>query len=441
MNKKRVLIMGAAGRDFHNFNTFYRDNEAYEVVAFTATQIPNIDDRKYPVELAGKLYPDGIPILSEDDLEKIIKENHVDDVVFSYSDVSYEYVMDRASRALSAGANFVLLGPEATMIKSTKPVLAIGAVRTGAGKSQTSRYIMDILKDRGLKIAVVRHPMPYGDLKKQIVQRFSSIEDMEKEHCTIEEMEEYEPHIAKGNTVFAGVDYGKILDECEKEFDIVIWEGGNNDLPFYKPDLLIVIADPFRAGHEMTYYPGAAQFRMADVILINKVDTAPGKGIKTIEENAKKVNPQAPVIKASSPVSVEDESFIRGKRVLVIEDGPTLTHGGMHLGAGIIAAKKYGAKEIVDPKPYVKGSIKQAMDKYHQMANLLPCLGYGEAQLKELEEVINSVDADTVIIGTPIDVRRLININKPSTRVFYELEEKEGKLKAIIENFLKEHNL
>ncbi|NLI98245.1 GTPase [bacterium] len=421
--RKKVIIMGAAGRDFHNFNVFYRGNENYEVVAFTATQIPDIEGRKYPAVLAGSLYPDGIPIEAEEKLSDLIRKHCADEVVFSYSDVSHEYVMDKASWALSRGADFRLLGPKSTMISSKIPVISVCAVRTGAGKSQTSRAIASILRKHGIRYAAVRHPMPYGDLAAQAVQRFDSIEDMDSQKCTIEEREEYEPHIRAGNTVFAGVDYGAILAECEKEFQLVIWDGGNNDVPFYKSDLAIVVADPLRAGHERRYYPGAVNFRMADLILINKIDSASPEQIKEVEDAAKLLNPGAKIIKSASPVKVEDESVVRGKRVLVVEDGPTLTHGEMKTGAGTVAALRFGASEIVNPLPYAVGRIKASIDKYNQTAPLLPALGYGAEQLADMKASINSVPCDSVVIGTPIDLGKIIEINKPSTRVYYDLDD------------------
>jgi predicted GTPase len=421
--RRKVIIMGAAGRDFHNFNVYYRNNENYEVVAFTATQIPDIEGRRYPAGLAGSLYPEGIPIEAEEKLIDLIKAYDVDEVVFAYSDVSHEYVMDRASTALAAGADFRLMGPKATMISSKLPVISVCAVRTGAGKSQTSRAVAKILAKYEIRYAAVRHPMPYGDLAAQAVQRFDTYEDMDKHNCTIEEREEYEPHIRAGNTVFAGVDYGAILAECEKEFQLIIWDGGNNDIPFYKPDLAIVVADPLRAGHERTYYPGAVNFRMADIILINKIDSAVPREIAEIEEAAKMLNPNATVIKSASLVKVEDEGVIRGKRVVVIEDGPTLTHGGMKTGAGTVAAERFGAAEIVDPLPYAVGRIKASIKRYNQTAPLLPALGYGTEQLADLEASIDAVPADSVIIGTPIDLSKVIQIDKPFTRVYYDLDD------------------
>ena len=421
--RRRVIIMGAAGRDFHNFNVYYRNNENYEVVAFTATQIPDIEGRRYPASLAGSLYPEGIPIEAEEKLTELIKSHDVDEVVFSYSDVSHEYVMDRASTALAAGADFRLMGPKSTMISSKLPVISVCAVRTGSGKSQTSRAVAKILTKQEIRYAAVRHPMPYGDLAAQAVQRFDTYEDMDKHNCTIEEREEYEPHIRAGNTVFAGVDYGAILAECEKEFQLIIWDGGNNDIPFYKPDLAIVVTDPLRAGHEQTYYPGAVNFRMANIILINKIDSATSKQIAAVEKAAKALNPDATIIKSASPVRVEDESVIRGKKVVVIEDGPTLTHGEMNTGAGTVAAQRFGAAEIVDPLPYAKGRIKESIEKYNQTAPLIPALGYGPEQLADLKASIDAVPADSVIIGTPIDLSKVIEISKPFTRVYYDLDD------------------
>ncbi len=424
MAKKRVVIMGAAGRDFHNFNVYFRDNEEYEVVAFTATQIPDIEGRKYPPELAGKLYPDGIPILSEEELPKIIKEKSVDEVILAYSDLSFEYVMTRASIALAAGADFRLMGPETTMIKANKPVIAVCAVRTGCGKSQTTRRVLDILRSMGKKVVSVRHPMPYGDLVKQKVQRFATYEDLDKHECTIEEREEYEPHIDRNSIIYAGVDYGAILEEVYKDDpDVILWDGGNNDLPFYKPDLLIVVVDPHRPGHEVTYYPGMANLLMADVIVINKEETADPEGVEIVRKNIEKWNPKAVVVDAASPIFVDEPNEIKGKRVIVVEDGPTLTHGEMRYGAGYIAAKKFGAAEIIDPRPYAVGSIVDTYKKYNHLDVILPAMGYGEKQMKELEETINRADADLVVIGTPIDLRRVLNLNKPAVRVRYELQE------------------
>jgi len=422
MSTVRVVIMGAAGRDFHNFNVYFRNNEAYEVVAFTATQIPNIEGRLYPPQLAGPLYPDGIPIYPEAELTNIIREKDVDLVVFSYSDVSHEYVMHKGAEAMAAGADFMMMGGKSTMLKSSKPVLAVCAVRTGSGKSQTSRYVATYLRNKGLRVVAIRHPMPYGDLVKQEVQRFATYEDLDRYECTIEEREEYEPHLDRGVIVYAGVDYEKILRQAEKEADVILWDGGNNDLPFYKPDLHIVVADPHRPGHETTYYPGETNFRMADVIIINKVDTASPEAVLEIRESARKLNPDAVVVEAASPIFVENPSAIKGKKVLVVEDGPTLTHGGMAYGAGWVAARRFGAAEIIDPRPYAVGSIKKTYEKYPSTGAVLPAMGYGEEQIKELEETINRSPAELVIIGTPIDLRKLIDIRAPSDRVRYELE-------------------
>jgi predicted GTPase len=423
MAAKNILIMGAAGKDFHVFNTIYRDRPEFHVVAITATQIPNIDDRKYPAQLAGKLYPDGIPIKPERSLASLIKKDKVDEVVFAYSDVSYEYIEGKRKLVEEAGAKFSLPDPNATMIRSSKPVVAVCAVRTGAGKSQTSRRVVDILTKKGKKVVVVRHPMPYGDLVRQEVQRFATMADMEKHECTIEEMEEYEPHIQKGVILYAGVDYGKILRQAEKEADVVIWDGGNNDTPFYKPDVHITIADPLRPGHELLYYPGRVNFEMAGCILINKCDSAAAADVAKIVENAGKHNPGATIIKANSPIFVEQPELIKGKRVLAVEDGPTLTHGGMKFGAGVLAAKRFGAKELVDPRPFLTGSLADTFKQYPGIGILLPAMGYGPKQVKDLEETINKVDCDTVIIGTPIDLNRIIKISRPNVRVRYELEE------------------
>ncbi len=420
---KKVIIMGAAGRDFHNFNTYFRDNPAYRVVAFTATQIPDIEGRKYPAALAGKLYPKGIPIYAEADLDELIAAHKVDDVHLAYSDLPHAYVMDKASQVLAAGANFVLLGPCDTMIKSRRPVVSVCAVRTGSGKSQTSRRVAEILKAKGRRVAAIRHPMPYGDLVKQKVQRFATYADLDKHECTIEEREEYEPHIDKGIIVYAGVDYGAILRQAEKEADVILWDGGNNDFSFYKSDLEIVVADPHRAGHELSFYPGAVNFRRADVIVINKMDTATQEGIDTVLASAKAVNPKAKIIRANSPTIVKDGGRITGKRVLVIEDGPTLTHGGMKYGAGIVAAKKYGAAAIIDPRPFAVGSIKKTFEKYNHLADVLPAMGYGEKQTRELAQTIEAIDCDLVVSATPIDITRVIKVSKPILRVGYELEE------------------
>jgi len=436
--KKKVIIMGAAGRDFHNFNVYFRNNEEFEVIAFTATQIPNIEGRKYPKELAGKLYPDGIPIYPEDELENLIKKHNVDLVVFAYSDVSHEYVMHRASRAMAAGANFMLMGADSTMLKSKKPVIAVCAVRTGSGKSQTTRRVAEILKKLGKKTVVIRHPMPYGDLTKQIVQRFETFEDLDKHNCTIEEREEYEPHLERGNIVYAGVDYGKILEQAEEEADVILWDGGNNDMPFYKPDLLIVVADPHRPYHEITYHPGETNLRMADVIVINKVETAYPEDIETVRGNARASNPDAIILEAASPIFVENSEQIKGKRVLVVEDGPTLTHGEMSYGAGVVAAEKYGARELVDPRPYAVDSIKSTYEKYQQIGALLPAMGYSKEQLQELEETINRTPADLVVVATPINLGKILNLNKPYVRVKYELQEiGRPTLQDIIEKFFR----
>ena len=423
MRKKNVLIMGAAGRDFHNFNVVFRDNEDYNVVAFTATQIPNIDGRIYPPELTGKLYPKGIKIYDEKELLKLIKDLKVDEVVFSYSDVPFNYVMTKASIVNAAGVSFRLLGADETMIKSKKPVISIIAVRTGCGKSQTSRKVVQILKEAGKKVVSIRHPMPYGDLVKQKVQRYGSLADLKKHKCTIEEMEEYEPHIAMGSVIYAGVDYGAILAEAEKEADIIIWDGGNNDIPFYKSDLTFTVVDPHRAGHEMTYYPGNTSLRLADAVIINKIVEAKPENIRTVRDNIRIANPNAQVIEGASPIFVEKPELIMGKRVLVVEDGPTLTHGEMEYGAGMVAAWNYGAAQIVDPRPYTVKSITDTYKKYPKIGVLLPAMGYGDSQMKDLEETINKTDCDSVIIGTPIDLGRILKINKPSTRVKYELQE------------------
>jgi predicted GTPase len=420
---KKVLIMGAAGRDFHNFNTYFRDNPNFQVVAFTATQIPDIEGRKYPATLAGKLYPDGIPIYAEEELQALIKKHGVTKVYFSYSDVSHEYVMHKASQVQAAGASFVLLGPNDTMVKSKKPLVSVCAVRTGSGKSQTSRKAALILKKKGRRVAVIRHPMPYGDLAKQKIQRFATYEDMAKHECTIEEREEYEPHVKNGIIVYAGVDYEAILREAEKEADVILWDGGNNDFPFYASDLEIVIVDPLRAGHELLYYPGETNFRRADVLVINKLDTASKENVDKVMENIKAINPGARIIRANSPIIVQDGGQISGKRVLVIEDGPTVTHGGMAYGAGMVAATKYGAAKIIDPRPFAVGSIKKTFEKYSHLNKVLPAMGYGETQVKELAETIAKVDCDLILSGTPIDLNRLIKTRQPMLAVGYELEE------------------
>ncbi|HBX69312.1 MAG TPA: GTPase [Chloroflexi bacterium] len=419
----KTLIMGAAGRDFHNFNTFFRDNPDYEVVAFTATQIPNIEGRVYPAALAGSLYPEGVPIFPESDLLELIGKYNVDQVIFAYSDVPHEYVMHKASTVLAAGPDFRLMGVKDTQIKSTKPVVSVCAVRTGSGKSQTTRRVSLILREMGYKVAAIRHPMPYGDLVKQAVQRFADYSDLDKHDCTIEEREEYEPHLDNGVIVYAGVDYEAILRQAEQEVDIVLWDGGNNDLSFYKPDLQIVVADPHRPGHEVSYHPGEAVARSADVFVINKVDTADAENVIKVRESLRAINPDAIVIEGASPLFVDDPAAIKGKRVLVIEDGPTLTHGEMAYGAGWVAARRFGAAEIVDPRPYAVGSIRATYAKYPTTGNVLPAMGYGEAQMRELEQTIDNADVDLVIIGTPIDLTRIIKIDKPSQRVRYELQE------------------
>ncbi len=420
------MILGAAGRDFHNFNVVYRNDSGYEVVAFTATQIPDIDGRKYPAELAGELYPQGIPILAEDDLEEIIEKEKIDLCVLSYSDLSDATVMELCSRVNAAGADFTMLGAGRTMIKSTKPVIAVCAVRTGCGKSQTTRRVIEILQEAGKKVVAIRHPMPYGDLVAQRVQRFEKIEDLEKYDCTIEEMEEYEPHIKRGNVIYAGVDYEAILREAEKEADIILWDGGNNDTSFYKSDLLITVVDPHRPGHEVSYYPGQTNLRMADVVVINKIDSAYPDDIDIVRENTRIVNPDAVVVDAASPLTVDNPSIITGADVLIVEDGPTLTHGEMEYGAGYVAAEKYGAAEYVDPRPYAVGSIIETFDKYYpdsEEVRVLPAMGYGEDQMKDLQQTINASDCDVVVIATPIDLTRIIKINKPVVRVGYDLQE------------------
>jgi predicted GTPase len=421
----RILIMGAAGRDFHNFNVVFRDNPACQVVAFTATQIPNIDRRSYPATLAGSLYRDGIPIFPEDELVELIRKFSVDQVIFAYSDVSHETVMHRASVVLAAGADFRLLGPKATMLKSKRPVVAICAVRTGAGKSQTTLAVAEVLKGMGKRLVVVRHPMPYGDLTRQAVQRFGTMEDLAKENVTIEEREEYEPHIARRLIVYAGADYEQILRRAEEEADIILWDGGNNDMPFFQPDLLFVVADPHRPGHELTFYPGETNLRMADVVVINKIDSAPQENIAQVRENIRTANPNAIVVEATSPISVReaDAEAIRGKRVLAVEDGPTLTHGDMSFGAGMLAARKFGASEIIDPRPYAVGSIKQAFQRYPKTGAVLPALGYGAEQIAQLEATINAAPVDLVLIATPIDLRRIVKIKHPTVRVRYDFKE------------------
>ncbi len=421
--KQKVLIMGAAGRDFHNFNVFFRDNAQYDVVAFTATQIPDIEGRRYPAELAGKLYPKGIPIYAEGELISLIRSLEVDLVAFAYSDVSNEYVMGKAAEVMAAGPDFMLMGPKSTWLKSVKPVISICAVRTGAGKSQTSRRVVSILRGMGKRVVSIRHPMPYGDLVEQAVQRYATMEDLLDNKCTIEEREEYEPHVAMGAIVYAGVDYEAILRRAEQEADVIIWDGGNNDFSFYAPDFQIVVADPLRPGHERLYHPGQTNSRMADVVVINKVDSAPRENVELVRDSFRRMNPDALVIEARSAVKADGIEQIAGKRVLVVEDGPTVTHGGMGYGAGFVAAKRAGAKEIVDPRPFAIGSIRQTFSKYSHLCDVLPAMGYGGKQMEELEETINATDCDLVVVGTPIDLPRFLHLNKPSVRVYYELEE------------------
>jgi predicted GTPase len=433
----KVIIMGAAGRDFHNFNVFFRDNEDYEVVAFTAAQIPGISGRSYPRQLAGRLYGKDIPIYSEEKLTQIIKENSIDQVILAYSDLSHETVMQKASLVLASGADFRLMGTKSTMLSSKKPVISVCAVRTGSGKSPTSQKLVEIFKKKGTSVVVVRHPMPYGDLLEQECQRFASMEDCVKNGCTIEEREEYEPYICCGTVVYSGVDFQKILKAAENEADIIIWDGGNNDLPFFKPDLHIVIADPHRPGHELTYYPGEVNVRLADVVVVNKVDSARKEDVETVIRNVRSINNNARIIKANSVITVEDPEAIKGKRVLVVEDGPTLTHGGMSYGAGTIAAKKFGAKEIIDPRPYAVGSIHSVFQDFPHISSVLPAMGYSSAQIKELEDTINASDCDIVIAGTPIDLGRLLRLNKPVIRVIYTIEEVDGTLNEIIDEWLR----
>lgn len=419
----RTLIMGAAGRDFHNFNVYFRNNSQYDVVAFTATQIPGIEGRTYPPALSGSRYPNGIPIFREDDLPKIIKEKNVDLVVLAYSDLSYADVMHKASIVLASGPDFRLMGPKTTMLKSKLPVVSVCAVRTGAGKSTVSRSVSKTLKDIFGRVVVVRHPMPYGKLAEEVCERFATYEDMEHFECTIEEREEYEPHIDIGNVVYAGVDYEKILREAEKEADVILWDGGNNDLPFYEPDLQIVVVDPFRPGDEVGYYPGEANLRMADVVVINKVDTAPAKDVRIVRDNVKRVRPEARIVEAASDIQVDDKSLIKGKRVVAVEDGPTVTHGGLKEGVGAIAARKFGAKQLIDPRKYAVGSIKRTYEKYSNLGKVLPAMGYGEKQIKELEQTLDSIKCDSFVLGTPIDLRRVMKLSKPSVRVRYEIRE------------------
>ncbi|MFQ5794595.1 MAG: cyclic 2,3-diphosphoglycerate synthase [Candidatus Bipolaricaulia bacterium] len=420
---RRVLIMGAAGRDFHNFNVGFRDNDAYRVVAFTATQIPHIEGRRYPPELAGDLYPDGIPIEPETKLEALIRDEQIDEVVFAYSDVSNQYVMDHAARVLAAGADFRLMGVDATQLDSKKPVITVTAVRTGAGKSQTTRRVADLLKERGKQVAIVRHPMPYGTLTDQVVQRFQNYEDLDRYGCTIEEREEYEPHLDRGSLVYAGIDYEKILRQAEAEADVIVWDGGNNDLPFYRSDLAIVVADPHRPGDELSYYPGNVNLRLADVVVINKIDTADRQAIDQVRVNVRRINPDAIIVEAASPIFVDEPQVIEGKRVLVIEDGPTLTHGEMAYGAGTIAAERFGTRELVDPRPFAVNSIAEIYDRYPHIGNLIPAMGYGDEQIQDLEATIQRTECDAILIATPIDLRRLIRFDRPVTRIRYELQE------------------
>lgn len=437
MKRTNVVILGAAGRDFHNFNTYFRNNEAYNVVAFTATQIPDIAGRKYPPELAGSLYPEGIPILPEEELPEILRKFSVEQVILAYSDLPYDYVMHTASWILSLGSDFRIIGPNNSMLKSNLPLIAVLAVRTGSGKSQTTRKIGKILRNMGKRVAVIRHPMPYGDLLLQKCQRFGTYDDLRKNKCTIEEIEEYEPHIMEGNLVFAGVDFEEILKAAEKEADVILFDGGNNDWSLYHANLKITVADPHRLGHESSYFPGEVNVRQADIIIINKANTAPKGNVEKLTENLKKLNPKARIIIANSPIIVENPNLITNKRVLVVEDGPTLTHGDMKYGAGYIAATNYKAKEIIDPKPFAVGSIKQTYKKYPHLIDVLPAMGYGDTQMKELEETINASDCETVIIGTPIDLGRLLSIKKSTVRVKYELDEQGPiKLETILEEFL-----
>ena len=439
MEKRKVIIIGAAGRDFHNFNTYYRENTNCEVVAFTAAQIPDISDRSYPKVLAGERYPNGIPIFSQDQLPDLIKKFNADECVFSYSDVNYDTVMGVGAIVNAAGASFTLLGPKQTMIKSNKKVIAVGAVRTGCGKSQTSRRVIDILLAKGLKVIAVRHPMPYGDLSSQIVQRFATLDDLKKHNCTIEEMEEYEPHIASGNVIYAGVDYEAILRQAENDpsgCDVILWDGGNNDFPFYLPDLMITVVDPHRPGDELGFYPGEVTLRMADIAVINKIDSADFADIQTVRNNIAKVNPEAVVVDAASTITAESPQLIKGKRVLVVEDGPTLTHGNMKIGAGIVAAKRYGAAQIVDPREYAVGKLRDTYKTYPDIGTVLPAMGYGEQQISDLAATIENTPCDSVIIATPIDLGRIIKMSKPNTRVTYALQEiGEPDLKGILDDF------
>jgi len=444
--RKNIVIIGSAGRDFHNFNVYYRDNEDYNVVGFAGSpQIPGITGKRYPAELAGDLYPEGIPIYAESDLPKLIKDHKVDDCVFSYSDVSYNHVMGIGAIVNAAGANYTMLGTRDTMLKSNKPVIAVCAVRTGAGKSQTSRRVIEILMEKGLKVIAVRHPMPYGDLVAQRVQRFASLDDIKNQNCTIEEMEEYEPHVVRGNVIYAGVDYLDILraaEEDPKGCDVIVWDGGNNDFSFYDPDLMITVADPHRPGHETSYYPGEVCLRVADVVIINKMDSAEPAKVQMLRDSIAKTNPNATVVDANSPIRVDDPDIIKGKRVLAIEDGPTLTHGGMKYGAGTVAAQRYGAAEMVDPRGFTVGTLTDTFKQYPGIGDLLPAMGYGKQQLKDLETTVNKVDCDAVVVGTPIDLSNIIDIKKPNTRAYYDLEEiGTPNLGGILADFVKEHNL
>jgi predicted GTPase len=443
--QRNVIIIGAAGRDFHNFNTRYRDDESSKIVAFTATQIPDIEGRRYPPDLAGPSYPDGIPIYPQEDLARLIGKLNVDECVFSYSDVSYQHVMGVSAIVQAAGASFTMLGPGDTQLPSTRPVVSVCAVRTGSGKSQTSRRVIEILMARGLKVVAVRHPMPYGNLVAQTVQRFAELADLEKQDCTVEEMEEYEPHIVRGNVIYAGVDYEAILRAAEDDpagCDVIVWDGGNNDFSFFKPDLQITVADPHRPGHELRYYPGEVNVRMADVVVINKVDSADPEGVATVRANITALNPEAVIVEASSTVRIDDPEIVRGKRVLVVEDGPTLTHGGMKIGAGVVAALRHGARELVDPRPYLVGRLRETFEIYPDIGTILPAMGYGEEQLRDLEATINATDCDAVVIGTPIDLSRIVDIKKPNTRVFYDLEEvTKPDLTDLLGGFVEEHGL
>jgi predicted GTPase len=443
--KRNVIIIGAAGRDFHNFNTFFRKNPNYNVVAFTAAQIPDIDGRKYPAELAGEMYPEGIPIYAEDELPQLITSLNVHDCVFSYSDVPYNRVMNVSSIVNAAGANFMLLGPAETMIKSTKPLVAVGATRTGCGKSQTSRRLIEILMKKGLKVVAIRHPMPYGDLVAQKVQRFATVEDLAKHKCTIEEMEEYEPHVIRGNVIYAGVDYEAIIRAAENDpdgCDVILWDGGNNDFAFYKPDLYVGVADPLRPGHEVSYYPGEVVARMADVIVLNKIDSASLENINIVRANLASINPKAIIVDGASPLSVDKPELIKGKRVLVVEDGPTLTHGEMKIGAGVVAAMKHGAAELVDPREFAVGRLKETFEAYPEIGTLLPAMGYGDQQIRDLEATINNTPCDAVVIATPIDLSRIVKINKPTVKIGYELQEiGSPTLEDVLNDFIVKFNL